>query len=75
MSPEEKSQELIEKFRKHGGDYRTGNRNSYENAKACAIILCDEILNLKMIYNISGHNGQQEAQYWQQVKQIIESKL
>jgi hypothetical protein len=60
MTPEEKAQELVDK-------YAIWNWNEvvcdYESAKQCALIAVDEILNIGCI----------EVPYWLQVKSEIEA--
>ena len=68
MTPKEKAIELVVKF-KHTAysDYLTTD-NEYNNAKQCALIAVDEILNIKSVdkdYDLSN--------YWEEVKQEIEA--
>lgn len=79
MTPKEKCDELIEKFLPNMYCYMGSGMliNAYDewvatdNAKRCAVILCDEILTRSMVprkddyYNI-------ENKFWQDVKQEIE---
>ena len=67
----EKAKELIDKFYKYahdgsnGGHYDT--RIWTENAKQCALIAVDEILNtIEQIFETF-----EERKYWQEVKQEI----
>jgi hypothetical protein len=70
MTPKEKTIELVDKFMLH---------NSYQsivwyNAKQCALIAVDEILNeLDDIRNFTGSKlSLRMIKYWQEVKQEIE---
>jgi hypothetical protein len=60
MTPKEKAEQLVEKF-----IYRTKDYVEIEDAKDCAIIAVDEILNAHLF-------DLDEKQYWQQVKIVIE---
>lgn len=62
MTPEEKAEELLYKF----GTHLTHEKIRYAKAKSCAIICCDEIINIC-------HVGPSGGDYWQQVKQHIQS--
>jgi hypothetical protein len=70
MNKKEKAKELIDKM----WIYSIPNANgSWNNAKQCALICVDEILNL-MIKNFEwdiNHNG--NIDYWQEVKKEIEA--
>lgn len=59
MIPKDKAKELIERF-----TFNCRECDFEENAKICALIAVDEILNLD-IY-------QSEQYYWEEVKQEIE---
>jgi hypothetical protein len=63
MTPKEKAKELVDKFMPHSN----GNSNNNE-AKQCALIAVDEILNNNKILFEDVLNDQ----YWQEVKQEIE---
>jgi hypothetical protein len=62
-TPKEKAIELVDKFMPHS----SGNSNNNE-AKQCALIAVDEILNNNKILFEDVLNDQ----YWQEVKQEIE---
>ena len=69
MTPKEKAIELVVKF-KHTAysDYLTTD-NEYNNAKQCALIAVEEILNVIVgTYDFDVLN-----QYWQEVKKEIEN--
>ena len=76
MKPQEKADELINKFIPHiaGADRYNSTLGLYDKyiAKQCALIAVDEILNL-MIKEFKWdvkHNG--NIEYWQEVKQAIQ---
>lgn len=61
MTPKEKAEQIVQKF-----IYRTKDYVEIEDAKQCAIIAVDEILNTYLFDLV-------QKQYWQQVKQEIEN--
>ena len=64
MIPQEKAKELVIKYRKRLPFYN--DKGATNNAKQCALIAVDEILNLCW-------NGNLKAkEYWKEVKQEIE---
>jgi len=63
MTPKEKAEELIDKFLEFTA---IGNFPSI-NAKECALIAVDEVLN-----NIELINNKYQINYWREVKQEIE---
>ena len=63
MTPKEKAKELVDKYY-HLFSVELENTIDYREAKQCALIAVDEILdNCENIF---------EAEYWQEVKQEIE---
>ena len=69
MTPKEKAEELIDKFYIKVYDREgTSAMNEFE-AKQCALIAVDEILNLASFYN----DTQGEVTYWTEVKQEIKN--
>ena len=69
MTPKEKADELIDKFYIKVYDREgTSAMNEFE-AKQCALIAVDEILNLASFYN----DTQGEVTYWTEVKQEIKN--
>lgn len=72
MTPQEKANELVEKFKEHSqlmiGYGGFSSRNG--SAKQCALIAVDEILN--MLVGIYDYDREVLYPYWQQVKQEIE---
>jgi hypothetical protein len=75
MTPKEKAFELAHKFRLL--EIRT-SENSYmmismADAKQCALIAVDEILDLKHIVTLRRNMHEMELEYWDEVKQEIEN--
>ena len=71
MTAKEKAEELIDKFHIKVYDREgTSAMNEFE-AKQCALIAVDEILNLASFYN----DTQGEVTYWTEVKQEIKKPL
>lgn len=68
MTPKEKTEELVERFRMNVLDWEGCSINEHK-AKQCALIAVDEILNLASFYN----DTQGEVTYWTEVKQEIEN--
>ena len=81
MTPKEKANELVDKFYQRfplkmdvittRGDL-SWEYDNWEQAKQCAIIAVDEILDDDM-YDMSQELFENRINYWQQVKQEIEN--
>jgi hypothetical protein len=73
MTPQEKAEELVEKFRLNVLDYENNGLNSFK-AKQCALIAVDEIMynNLMEYPQHSMIYSPHKNDYWQEVKQEIE---
>jgi hypothetical protein len=81
MTPKEKAKELFDKM--HIEIYNRDMYNDLFRAKQCALIVVDEILELKETqeeYQIQYDNGEwsrelgyKYSKYWQEVKQEIEN--
>lgn len=71
MTPKEKAEELVDKFRSNIISFLSDNMKD-QNAKQCALIAVDEIQKLP---NIGYNHSQDESQYdyWQEVKEEIEN--
>jgi hypothetical protein len=67
MTPKEKAKELVDKFRLHvlEKDF-FGDSVEHDNAKQCALIAVDELINSMAIQQCNAD------EYWQEVKQEIE---
>jgi hypothetical protein len=63
MTAKEKAKELVEKF--------TFNCRECDNAKQCALIAVDEILDDDM-YGMDEELFEERINYWEEVKQEIE---
>ena len=77
MKPKEKAKELVNKFNEYTVvetiHYPNGKiKEGYTNAKQCALIAVNEILNANptIIYKMTGIVKRDK--YWQEVKQEIE---
>ena len=76
MTPKEKADELVNKFMEYSHTdfipYRGGYQmdSQIENAKQCALIAVDEILNT--IEYSSQADELSKVNYWQEIKQEIE---
>lgn len=66
MSAEEKAKELVEKFQKQIFFDITNERLDIEEAKGCALICVDEIIDLVKHIDVDSED------YWNEVKQQIE---
>ena len=70
MTPKEKAEELVHRFRKYV-DFTDENDHTslkaiISNSKQCAIIAVDEIINIRLLFF-------DEKEYWQKVKTEIEN--
>jgi hypothetical protein len=65
MTPKEKADELVERFRMNVLDYEGCSINTHK-AKQCALIAVDELVILGM------WTDESIGKYWQEVKQEIE---
>jgi hypothetical protein len=72
MTPKEKAEELIDKFKPLCGGYFGGKINKVF-AKQCASIAVDEIIKAIDFDWMEVQNLQQQHRYWQEVKQEIEN--
>jgi hypothetical protein len=75
MTPKEKAEELVHKFKKYSYYPKTNNDMLFvnelnNNAKQCALIAVDEILDL--IDTIYDYDRESLDPYWKQVKQELE---
>lgn len=66
MTPKEKAEELVNKYLMN-----TPIGFHIDDAKQCALIAVDEILNIAY-WQLYESGGQQEEKYWNEVKQHIE---
>jgi hypothetical protein len=76
MTPKEKAEELIEKYKQYSQleiGYQ-GITSRIQSAKKCALIAVDEIINNnnKIPGNVNGLHTIENTSYWEQVKQEVE---
>ena len=71
MTPKEKAQELIAKF-KHPVRWKMGQQDIVDRAKVCALIAVDEIIKAIDFDWMEVQNLDREHAYWDRVKQEIE---
>jgi hypothetical protein len=78
MTPKEKAEELVNKFKPHSHFWvhDLGRQKDYEieqleNAKQCALIAVDEILKSKPC-KFDGYYYELNLKYWNEVKKEIE---
>jgi len=71
--PKEKSLELIKKFYPRCTSYSSDRKNQKENAKQCALIAVDEIIqnNYELLDGMKYH---EELNYWDAVKLEIKTQ-
>lgn len=82
MTPKEKAEELIEKFKDKVNPYIGSGMlsNTYDDSvilwqsKKCASIVVDEILNSYQPYTLSLILEMEQYEYWSSVRQEIEIK-
>ena len=76
MTPKEKAEELINKYKKYVDDGRHNGFYSgeitFNNQKQCALIAVDEMLN-NFLSNRTTEYGRERYHFWQEVKQEIEN--
>lgn len=65
MTPKEKAEQLVERFRMNVLDYEGCSINDHK-AKQCALIAVDEIINSALFKWL------EDEIYWQEVKQEVE---
>lgn len=74
MTPKEKAEELVERFRMNVLDWESCSINEHK-AKQCALIAVDEILNdysyMQNVRNANSNQIHSRRVYWQEVKQEI----
>lgn len=74
MKPEEKANELIEKFSYYSFylEYRDAEEDRIKNAKQCALIAVDEMMKVTKYEYERFNNDRFSENYWKQVKTEIE---
>jgi len=71
MTPKEKAKELKDKFQKQIFFHITDERLDINEAKDCALIVINEMLN-NFLSNKTTKYGRERYYFWQEVKQEIE---
>ena len=72
MTPKEKAINLVHKFCSTTDGYYKSKKN-LKNAKECALIAVDEILNTQWQFSVLSMYGTPFNYYWKQVKTEIEA--
>jgi hypothetical protein len=77
MTPKEKAEELVHKFKKYSYYPKTNNDMLFvnelnNNAQQCALIAVDEILSDYKNYLLHENTAYKGLMYWKEVKQEIE---
>ena len=70
MTPKEKAQELVDKFRTEILSF-LGDRIKDQNAKRCALIAVDELIKIHYLLTTT-HDTSPSINYWKEVKQELE---
>jgi hypothetical protein len=70
MSPEEKAIKLVDEFKSYANTFQYCTKGNKHNAKQCALIAVDEILNA--IRYTDAENDLGYVGFWNKVKQEIE---
>jgi hypothetical protein len=70
MTPKEKAQELVDKFRSEILSF-LGDRIKDQNAKRCALIAVDELIKIHYLLTTT-HDTSPSINYWKEVKQELD---
>ena len=74
LTPTQKADELIEKFRPFAhSNFTYNDTGETKNAIQCAIIAVDEILIMR--WNLPHYGNKEGMIYWQEVKTILTDRL
>jgi len=74
MTPDQKANELIEKFRPYALTMEIYNEEiETANATQCAIVAVDEILIMR--WNLPHYGSKEGMIFWQEVKTILTDRL
>ena len=71
MTPKEKAQELVDKFRTEILSF-LGDRIKDENAKRCALVAVDELIKIHYLLTTT-HDTSPSIIYWKEVKKELEN--
>jgi hypothetical protein len=69
MTPVEKAEELFNKFYPRATSYSSDRKNQKDNAKQCALIAVDEMLDFITKYD----NHWLDYTYWEEVKNELDN--
>jgi hypothetical protein len=70
MTAKEKAAELVDKFYPRATSYSSDRKNQKDNAKQCALIAVDEIINSVVITDLT--TAENQFKYWEKVKSELE---
>jgi hypothetical protein len=71
MTPKEKAEELIDKFRTEILSF-LGDRIKDQNAKRCALVAVDELIKIHYLLTTT-HDTSPSINYWKEVKKELEN--
>jgi hypothetical protein len=71
MTPKEKAEELIDKFRNEITSF-LGDNMKKNNAKKCALVAVDELIKIHYLLTAT-HNTSPSINYWKEVKKEIQN--
>ena len=70
MTPKEKAQELVDKFRNEILSF-LNDRIKDQNAKRCALVAVDELIKIHYLLTTT-HDTSPSINYWKEVKQELD---
>lgn len=75
MTPKEKAKQLVNKFLQanQGHFYQVTEADDLDAAKECALVLVNEIIEIKGKDSWMGVGDRNDPRYWNEVKQEIEN--
>jgi hypothetical protein len=71
MTPKEKAEELIDKFRNEITSF-LGDNMKKNNAKKCALVAVDELIKIHYLLTAT-HDTSPSINYWKEVKKEIQN--
>lgn len=72
MTPQDKAKELFNKYYSYLKSNLMDDKEAIEDAKQCALIAVDEILDLNLGFSNCDENNWETDKFYQEVKQEIE---